>query len=401
MNSRQQHYYDILTQVAQSRDYKVLGVYVNAQTKIQIQCSDKHIFEITPGHFKSGQGCARCIGQCPVQVRQDFDSQATKRGYQVLGTYLNNHTKVQMQCPENHIFDIRPHDFKRDNNCARCMQLCPIQAKENLYSQARTRGYRIVGSYVNNRTKIQMECPMHHIIEISPSHFKTSEGCITCAKTCPIQAQNDLHCQAHQRNYKILETYTGAHTKIHMQCMENHIITITPNNFKRGQGCAICVESSGEQLLRATLTHLNLPFVSQYVLGSLHTRKYDFVITLSENQMVFLEWDGTQHFKYNELFDDDEGEIIERQRVDIVKTQEVINCGYKMIRIDYTWLAKNIEHIGQFIMYAIQTSAPLILSNPPMYEWLSSQIHISEKPVRPRIKLVIKQKKTIKLRIVN
>lgn len=161
-----------------------------------------------------------------------------------------------------------------------------------------------------------------------------------------------------------------------MQCPENHVIEITPHNFKSGKGCRVCSESAGEQLLRAVITTLQLTsFQSQYILASLPDRRYDFVIVYS-GDMVVIEWDGEQHFAYPNWFDDEQADFRQRQNADILKTQEVMRYRYKMIRIDYTWLKKNVEEISQFIRAAIQSPQWLIFSNPTMYTWLSSQIRL-------------------------
>ena len=63
MSPQKQQYYDLLVAVAVERDYQVLGIYVDTHTKIEMQCPDNHRFEITPRSFKSGNGCARCSGK--------------------------------------------------------------------------------------------------------------------------------------------------------------------------------------------------------------------------------------------------------------------------------------------------------------------------------------------------
>ena len=97
--------------------------------------------------------------------------QAVERGYRVIGAYINNRTKIEMQCPDEHKFEIRPNSFKSGQGCARCADHCPIQAKENFYLEAIERGYQILGVYVNTRTKIKMQCPEEHLLEMRPRWF--------------------------------------------------------------------------------------------------------------------------------------------------------------------------------------------------------------------------------------
>ena len=122
---------------------------------------------------------------------------------------------------------------------------------------------------------------------------------------------------------------------------------------------------------------------AQYIIHSLPTRKYDFVtpelgdLESPTPETIILEWDGQQHFLENDWF---KQTLQEQHEIDILKTQAVMDSGCKMIRIDYTWLSKSIEELGQFILQGIQASEPLVLSNRDMYQWLSQAVISSYVP---------------------
>jgi hypothetical protein len=396
MNPRQRKYYDILVQQSKLRGYQVLGIYINNDTKIRMQCPNRHVIEIAPSGFHSGRGCPRCNKRCPIQAKENLYSQAIERGYQILGTYAGAHTKIRMQCPDRHIIEITPDSFKSGSNCAKCTGHCPLQSEESLYLRATERGYQVIGTYRGTNIKVQMQCPNKHIIEITPYDFASDHECAVCCGNSKTQSKEDLYSLAAKRGYQIVGTYFNVGTKIAMKCPNKHVMEIRPDNFKTGGGCSICDESSGEQLVRATLEWLKLLFTSQYVLSSLPSRRYDFVVTLFDQQKIFIEWDGPQHFIVSDLFHSGEEErFIDGQGIDIIKTQEVVNHQCKMIRIDYTWLQKGIEAIGRFIIDGIQSPQVLILSTPGMYQWLSSKIVIpnnmdSKMEKRRSVKLVIK-----------
>ena len=164
-------------------------------------------------------------------------------------------------------------------------------------------------------------------------------------------------------------------------------------------------ESAGEQLVRASLNFLRLPFKSQYVLPSLSNRYYDFVVRSPDQQIIFIEWDGEQHFKYVPMFHyDQEGVFFEGQEVDIIKTREVITHNYKMVRIDYTWLSKSVDEVGQFILQGIQSSQSLVLSTPVMYDWLTRKVSILSEashaaPATPQSGALIKKIPKLSLKI--
>jgi flavoprotein len=454
ISPRQKKYHDILVEVAKERCYQVLGIYVSNDTKIQMQCPNNHIFDIIPSSFKSGSGCAKCSGKCPIQAKDDFYLMATERHYHILGNYINTRTKVRMQCPNNHICDIAPCHFKNGKGCIKCAGKCPVDARNSLYSAAEGRKYKILGSYINDCTKIQMQChqnhifeitpnafkdgqgcakcagqcpiqikkdfylvasersyqilgsyintlvkiemqcPNNHIFEMTPNAFKNGQGCAKCAGKCPIQARENFYSAAKERGYQILGTYIKTLVKVEMQCPNNHIFEITPNDFKSGYGCSVCSESCGEQLIRDSLNHLKIIHASQYTLSTLPNRRYDFLIFSETQEKIFVEWDGEQHFRFIEYFHKDEYKFMEGQEIDILKSQKVIDDGSKMIRIDYTWLNKSKEEIAEFIESAMSRPEKLIVSNSVMYRWLTSKVVVSN---QRKIKLVIRSLNSLQI----
>jgi hypothetical protein len=386
MNARQQKYYDLLVLIATPRGFTIIGNYDNARNTIRMQCPYQHIFDISPDNFKKGQGCSRCSNNCPQQSKERFFKCAGERNFTVVGKYTNDQTKTRMQCPCGNLFDMSPHSFKNGQGCPRCSNQCPQQAKEILLDMASQRGFNVISSYIDAHTKIRMQCPCGHIFDITPTNFKSGVDCSRCSDTCPKQAKERLLEVASRRGFTVTGDYVNTRTKIQMKCHNQHIFNITPDHFKNGRGCGICDESAGEQLVRASVTHLNLFFVSQYVLPSLPGRKYDFAIILPNRNPVFLEWDGEQHFEQSEYFHRYETTFLQGQRVDIMKTQEVIDHRCQMIRIDYTWLNKGQVEIAEFIKNAIHSNKWLIVSNEDKYTWLSQSITL------PKVRLVIRKK---------
>ena len=331
MNARQQKYYDLLLLIASPRGFTLIGNYDNARNTIRMLCPYQHAFDISPDNFKKGQGCPRCSNNCPQQSKERFFKCAEDRNFIIVGEYTNNQTKTRMQCPCGNIFDMFPNSFKNGQGCPRCSNQCPIQAKEKLFEMASRRGFNIISSYIDAHTKIRMQCPCGYIFDITPTNFKSGVGCSKCSDTCPKQAKDRLFEMASHRGFTITGDYVNTATKIQMQCYNKHIFNITPDHFKNGRGCSICDESGGEQLVRAALTYLNLFIVPQYILPSLPGRKYDFAVILPNRNPVLLEWDGEQHFKQSEYFHRCETAFLQGQRIDIMKTQEAINNRCQMI----------------------------------------------------------------------
>ncbi len=243
MNPKQLEHYNILSEIAEQKGYKLIDNYTNSTTPINFICSKNHNFTMRSNDFKNGHECPQCkikTRNTPEQAKQNFYSLVEERGYTLLGEYVKAKIKVKLECPNSHIIEISPDHFKRNRNCAKCMHLCPIQAKENYYALAKERNFEIMGEYVNADELTQMKCPNGHIIYLTPKDFKRGRSCRKCSGICPIQAKEDFHKMAEERNFEILGKYVTAKINVKMRCPNNHIFEIMPDKFKSGQACRVC-----------------------------------------------------------------------------------------------------------------------------------------------------------------
>jgi hypothetical protein len=433
MNSYQQRYYDLLCTEAKPRGYTVTGNYVNAKTLVNMMCDKGHHIQIRAGDFKQGKGCAKCAGCCPIQAQEDFRNIAVLSSYVIIGTYINTNKPVEVICDKGHNISISPSAFKIGGRCAKCSLQCPVQAEESFRQLAQQRQYTIIGDYKNNRASIEMICNKGHTIKMTPTSFKSGCQCIKCARKCPIESEKDFmeltrhrkytvigkyvnnttnvdmicdqnhlvsirpinfkngngcikcsgHCPieaeksfkdvAQRKGYTIIGPYINADTQVQIICNRNHQTRITPHCLKRGRGCGICNESKGGQLISETLDYLKIVVKPQYRFPNTD-RYYDFGFNYLGYGGIIIEWDGEQHFVQIPYFHDKKKTLDERKDNDIHKTKEVLIRGFKLIRIDYTWINKGVEELADFIVKAIQDSHSLILSIPDMYSWLTDNL---------------------------
>jgi ferredoxin len=385
MDSRQQKCYSELVEIANDRGYKLTSLmYENANVKLSFQCTVGHVFEMRARNFKRGQNCPKCVGSCPIQAKDRFLHLASDRQYQIVGTYINTQTKLDLVCSKQHVFSITPHNFSSGHGCPRCANVCPQQAKERFLLQASERQFEVRGLYINDRTKVEMWCKNGHSFNITPTDYMSGNGCSRCSGVCPIQAQKNFIKRISENNHCLLDNYINNRTKVHIRCGKSHVFSIAPTDYMRGNRCSVCNESSGEQLIRTVLDYLRIPFKKDHIFEFLPKRKYDFAFMINTT-VVVIEWDGLQHFEFTSHFHDNEKEFEERQEIDILKTQTLLNHRYKIIRIDHTWLHKTLFYLAAFIHQAILDPYLLIVSNTDMYGWLRSKVTI-----RPMIRLKIR-----------
>ena len=220
------------------KDYQ----YINTGTKVNIVCSAGHFIDMTPSDFKSGCRCRVCAGVCPVAAKKKFLELAKNDGYLVVGNYVKNNQKVKMICPKNHTIDITPSDFKSNRRCAKCSGVCPKQAKDDFFNQIDTKGYKVVGEYVNTATKVSVVCSNGHKISIVPAQFKVGHGCLKCVGQCPVESKKELYVLAKKLRYEIIGEYKKNSEKLNFRCVQQHNFSMTPHNFKSGHQCPKCMD---------------------------------------------------------------------------------------------------------------------------------------------------------------
>ena len=99
MNQRQLKYFNEILQLAKSRNWIIVtSNYVNNKTKMIFRCDKGHIQEKTPASFKISIKCKKCI---ETDESIELYELAKKEGYEVLGTYINASTKINMICPKH------------------------------------------------------------------------------------------------------------------------------------------------------------------------------------------------------------------------------------------------------------------------------------------------------------
>ncbi len=81
---------------------------------------------------------------------KEFKELVESVGYELIGEYKNNRTKVKIRCPEGHeIYKVRPQDFKKGSRCTECPRKDLVQAGKKLKELVESVGYELIGEYVN------------------------------------------------------------------------------------------------------------------------------------------------------------------------------------------------------------------------------------------------------------
>lgn len=109
-------------------------------------------------------------------------------------------------------------------------------------------GHRLESDYINTRTNIfiNYNCG-HKSNSVTPNNYKKGNGCPKCSGQCSEQAKEDFLDMLRENGHILLSEYKGAKTKVLIDFKCGHDPHwILPNNYKNGSRCAKCVGKSGQ-----------------------------------------------------------------------------------------------------------------------------------------------------------
>lgn len=257
--------YEYVKEYIESQGYKMLSKkYVNNNTKILIECNKGHKFEMQFNNFKYGQRCPKCAGVEKLTY-EEVKGYIESFGYKLISdTYVNNSSKLKILCEEGHIFYMGYNDFKQGKRCPKCVgkSWSYDEVKEYIESF----NYELLSKeYITAKEKLVLKCPNGHIFKMSLTKFKCGQRCVECHN---IKMSNKMR---HDYNYikdyiesfgyKLLSNeYINNKNKLILKCPKNHVFQMTFDNFKRGCRCTTCYD-----MTRGNSKRLTYDYVEEYV----------------------------------------------------------------------------------------------------------------------------------------
>lgn len=169
---------------AQGKGIKLIGEYINVDTKTTFQCIDGHQWETAPSNvINGGKGCPHCADTkfTAEAVQAKLDAQG--KGIKMIGEYVNARTKTTFQCVEGHQWEAAPTDvMNKGTGCPHCagnIQLTAEAVQAKLDTQGK--GIKLTGGYVGVHTKTTFQCIDGHQWETTPGSVMKGRGCPHCA----------------------------------------------------------------------------------------------------------------------------------------------------------------------------------------------------------------------------
>ena len=91
-----------------------------------------------------------------------------------LDQYIDSKTKIRHQCLNEHIISIKPNDVLNGVGCS----ICKIRTTKDYQELI---SYKVLGAYINSKTKIDHQCTKGHIWSAQPRSILAGSGCPKCS----------------------------------------------------------------------------------------------------------------------------------------------------------------------------------------------------------------------------
>lgn len=327
-----------------------------------------------------------------IKAREDFYKKLDEVGFEPKTAYLSSEDKVEIvyKTNKNITLTINPEIFKRstykslkkimntdkDEFISVCEVLNDntllvelketmfnskfiinvgnynkfIEGREEIYNICKDNNYKILSPYIRSRKKMLVDFNCGHAPHwITPNALQCGQRCPKCSNNCPEQAKEEYYELVKEEGYEVLGTYKGIMIKVKMKCPNEHILHMSPNDFKNNNHrCPKCKTSKGERKIIKWFKGKNINCEIQKGFKELKIKrelKYDVYIP-SLNWLI--EYDGKQHFEPIDFAGKGEEWAIEQfketQRRDKIKNEFAKTISDYFTRIPY-WDFDNIEQI--------------------------------------------------------
>ena len=230
--------------VIEQEGYKLHSTeYINKNNKLQLECSEGHKFDMTFSCFNNqGHRCSACSGKKKKTIEEIKQSIESEQGYKLLSTeYKNAFTKLSICCPEGHVFEMRPNNFKSGQRCPVCFGT-PKKTIEEVRKIVDEAGYKLLSTEYNGCfDKLKFQCPRGHVYHAQWNSFRDGFRCAECAGVKKHTFEETKTLIESEQGYKLLSTkYKNATSNLDVMCDKGHIHKTSYARFQQGYRCPIC-----------------------------------------------------------------------------------------------------------------------------------------------------------------
>jgi len=259
--------------------------------------------------------------------------------------------KVIIRCPVHGDFTQQVYYHVNIGGCRRC----GIEKRASLHSKGIVKFIEEASKkyngkydyskfiYTNNKNKSIITCPFHGDFLMKPENHLNGNECPECKRVKYNQNEAIEKCfNMHGNKYDYSKfIYINSTTKSIIICKKHGEFMQTPAHHWNGNGCPICKESKGENLVRNILIKKNIKYITQHKFkdcrGKRHLLPFDFYLP---DLNVVIEYQGRQHYNKTGTW---ESAFEKTILTDKIKKEYCMNNNINLLEIPY--YEKNVENI--------------------------------------------------------
>ena len=353
------------------KDFEIRGKYVSSNTNIDIfhiVCNS--LFNMRSSVFLKGMSCPNCRLTSNRDTTESFKEKVKiKRkdyiDFEITGEYKSAKDKIDIKhlvCGQS--FSMKPGNFLNLlHNCPRCRfnSLTHINTKAELQEVINkvSTGYELVDKLPTNFKEdvhlLHNDCGKIYSTRLanflSTTRPRRCHHCSNNKKLTVNDVRKSIEIEE-KKTYKLLSTeYVNVHSKLeilHTVC--KRIYSSNYNNFRNGNRCPFCTSYVTSKAVRDIIVFLenkNIYFITEHTYSDLVSDKgvvlrFDFFF--SEFNLL-LEYDGKQHFVYDDDFIFTKELYLRTKMHDEMKNQYCKDNDIRLERINYK--EKHLDLISQ------------------------------------------------------
>lgn len=240
--------YELLSEI--NDDYQD---YVSSlKQRIKLKCPNGHIYETSLRSWLRGNRCVECRKDKERKGIDYVRQQIENEGYKLLSDeYLNARTKLKIQCDRGHKYFASWNKWTQGRRCPHCSSTQPLRP-EFIKASIESEGYKLLSPFVVTDVPLKVKCPNGHVNEILWSNWKAGKRCRHCSHRL---TQKDVQklLDSDGLGFKCLDVIyvPRENSKFIVECNENHQFE-SPDGWVKRRSCPLCFQSNrskGEEIL--------------------------------------------------------------------------------------------------------------------------------------------------------
>ncbi|MFW9970118.1 MAG: hypothetical protein ACFFDF_07955 [Candidatus Odinarchaeota archaeon] len=274
----------------------------------------------------------------------------SKNGIIISTEYINSRKKYEFICEKGHIFQKYPQEIKKGYWCKKCLKINYLKEMEQI---AKKRGGKLISTeYKNALTPLIWECDKCSSEEkpfrwsATPADIKGTPKrkgtwCPKCAGKLKYNIEDMKKIAISKNGFCLSNNYENIKIKLLWKCSECGMVwKASPDSIiNQGTWCPRCGRNGGysERVCRK--------FFKEIFGKDFRITKFEWLINDDGFQMhldgfnfrlkIAFEYNGIQHYIYNEHFYKSKEEFEKRKRDDKEKVELCKKNGIKLIIIPY------------------------------------------------------------------